>query len=455
MKDVRGNLVGTCSAAALEATERALWSMLSFYGSPFDALDDAHAADPDWMLPLLMQAGFLLSLTEPALLPQARALLERAAPMLARATPRERDHLGALHDLIAGDWAAACGAWEALLLREPRDLLALHWAHLFDFYRGDAVNLRQRVARVLPEWAEDDPFYPYVLGDYAFGLEECHLYAQAEEVGRRALSGSAKVPWAIHAVAHVMEMQGRWREGSDWMVAWQADWSQGNGFSPHLGWHQGLFALEALDHAQALRLFDAHLRADPAQMTLQRLDAVALLWRLHLQGVDTGGRWNAISAAWHDSDRATSPVAGLYPFNDLHGLLALIGSGQLGRARAWVEHAATQAARFGGGNARVARDLGVPLMRGMLSFGGGRYDEAIDALYPLRMMASHLGGSHAQRDLLDQTLLAAAAQARDGAVGRALLNERRLAKPATPLTDDWARRLKTRHPRHGANGSPP
>ena len=188
MLDPRGNPVSTRSADALAAAEHALWRMMSFYGTPIDDL----AADPHWPLPLLMHAGFLLSLTEPSLVGEARALIERAEALLARANERERAHADTLRTLLDGDWPAACDGWEALLLRHPRDALALQWAHLFDFYRGDAVNLRQRVARVLPEWDVNDALHPYVLGQYAFGLEECQLYAQAEETGRRALEGPAR-----------------------------------------------------------------------------------------------------------------------------------------------------------------------------------------------------------------------------------------------------------------------
>lgn len=440
MQDPRGNGASTRSPDAVAATERALWRIMSFYGAPLDDLAEAEAADPDWSLPLLMRAGFLLSLTEPAVHAEAKVLLDRADPMIARANHRERDHLVALHTLLAGDWHGACREWEALLLHHPRDALALHWAHLFDFYRGDAVNLRQRVARVLPEWDEADPLYPYVLGQYAFGLEECQLYAQAEETGRRALAGATKVPWAIHAVAHVMEMQGRFREGGAWMSQWQGDWAEGNGFSGHLGWHQALFALESLDHVEALRLFDAYLRAAPEQITLQRLDAASLLWRLHLMGVDAGPRWGSLIAGWPLAE----DTAGCYPFNDLHALLALIGGGDHAAAEAWTRRVAARAERIAGSNREVARTLGLPLMRGMLSFNARRFDEAIETLYPLRALSSRLGGSHAQRDLIDQTLLAAAAQALDKSAGRALLNERRMAKPDTPLTAYWARRLGLR-----------
>ena len=430
--DPRGNPVDTRAAAAVAATETALWRMMSFYGVPIDDLAAAQAADPAWALPPLMHAGFLLSLTEPSVLPEAAQILARAEPLVARSAPREQAHCAALKQVQRGDWAGACATWEALLLRHPRDALALQWAHLFDFHRGDAINLRQRVARVLPEWDEHDPLHPYVLGQYAFGLEECNRYVQAEETGRRALAGAAKVPWAIHAVAHVMEMQGRYDEGAAWMSQWHDDWAIGNGFVGHLGWHHALFAIEALDHATALQRFDAHLKADPVQITLQRLDAAALLWRLHLLGVDVGSRWIELERGWIDAEHG----AGHYPFNDLHALLAIVGRGDLARARAWLTLIESRV------DAHPAmREVGLPLMRGMLAYAHGDHDDALRTLYPLRAIAHRFGGSHAQRDLIDQTLLAAACGASERAIGRALLNERRLAKPETPLTAHWAARL--------------
>jgi hypothetical protein len=86
-------------------------------------------------------------------------------------------------------------------------------------------------------------------------------------------------------------------------------------------------------------------------------------------------------------------------------------------------------------------------MQAIHAFGHGDYGRAIELLRDVRNKAARFGGSHAQRDLIDQTLLAAAVRATDRAVGRALLNERRLGKPETPLTDHWARRLGLRHAR--------
>jgi hypothetical protein len=441
VNDARGNVTGTASAAACEAAERALWRMMSFYDVPIADLDAAIAADPGWALPHVMKAGFLLSLTEPALVTEARAHLERAKTLASAASPRERAHLEAVQQLSEGRWNSACRSWDELLIEHPRDALALQWGQLWDFYRGDAVGLRLRPARALPAWDEADPLYPCVLALYAFGLEECNLYPQAEEAGRRALAADPCVPWAVHAVAHVMEMQGRFEEGAAWLRLHQPHWAEGNGFSGHLWWHKGLFRLEALDVAGVLRLIDSHLSGDALQITLQRVDAAAMLWRLHLLGHDISAASQGLLAGW-DTDDAH---AGYYAFNDVHLVLAMLMAGEVSRAEAWVARCAERAmdpANARRANHAMAREVGLPLQRAVLAFARGEHDVAADALYAVRTRAQHFGGSHAQRDLIDQTLLATAAAGQRKALGRALLHERLMAKPATPLTRHWMERLQ-------------
>jgi len=393
-----------------------------------------------------MKAGFLLSLTEPSLVGAADALLAEAAA-LHRGDERERDHLAALGRLAAGDWVGAGAGWEEILRRHARDALALQWLHLLDFYRGDSTQLRSHVESVLPAWPDDDPLLPYVLALHAFGLEESGRYDEAEATGRRALAGGARVPWAIHAVAHVMEMQGRHAEGARWMGEWRRHWGaragdgsdgEPNGFAGHLGWHEALFALEGLDTATALRVFDDYLDAARIEITLQRVDAAALLWRLRLLGVDVGERWRALLAGWP----LAAATAGHSVFNDAHATMALIGAGETARAREWVALCVDAAARGGGWNGALTLEIGTPLLRGLLAFGEGRAEAACDSIAPLRARLSRIGGSHAQRDVIDQTLLAAAAQGGDGVLGRALLAERRRAKGATPLTAQWRDRLE-------------
>jgi hypothetical protein len=445
-RDPRGNPVSTASAAALDASERALWRMMSFYGTPLDDLDAAIAADPGWPMPRLMKAGFLLSLTEPAVAGDGEALLAAAVSPGSAANDREGGHLAALQRLAAGDWVGAGNAWGEILRLHPRDALALQWAHLFDFYRGDSAMLRERVAGVLPAWPDDDPLHPYVLALHAFGLEESGRYGEAEATGRRALAGAARVPWAIHAVAHVMEMQGRHAEGARWMSDWRAQWGgrggegsdeDRNGFAGHLAWHEALFALETLAIDAALRIFDSYLGASRIEITLQRVDAASLLWRIALLDADVGQRWQALLAGWPLDGAA----AGHSVFNDAHAAMALIGAREMAEARAWVALSLERAEQQAGWNREVSRAIGAPLMRGLLAFGDGRFAAAAETIAPLRRGLARFGGSHAQRDVVDQTLLAAAARGGLRAVGQTMLAERRRAKPATPLTAHWARRL--------------
>jgi hypothetical protein len=440
--DARGNPLGSAAPAAREAAERALWRMMSFYDAPLADLDAAIAADPGWAMPHTMKAGFLLSLTEPTLHVEAAAHVAAARTAARPAPAREQAHLDAVECVLEGRWHHACRRWDELLIDHPRDALALQWAGLWDFYRGDAHGLRQRPARALPQWDEGDPLYPHVMALYAFGLEENNLYPQAEEAGRHALALDPRVPWAVHAVAHVMEMQGRFEEGSAWLRQHQPHWAEGNGFAGHLWWHQALFRLEAMDSAGVLRLIDNHLSGDALQITLQRLDAASILWRLHLLGSDVTAHAQALVDAWPAGD----DEAGYYAFNDVHRVAALLAAGAFARAEAWVARCAERALSADDArraNHAMAREVGLPLMRGLLALERGDADGAADTIYPMRAQARGFGGSHAQRDLVDQTLLAAAARGHRRALGRALLNERVMAKPTTPLTRHWLERLGT------------
>jgi hypothetical protein len=95
-------------------------------------------------------------------------------------------------------------------------------------------------------------------------------------------------------------------------------------------------------------------------------------------------------------------------------------------------------------NHGMAREVGLPLMRALLAFARGDASAAADGLYVARGVAQRFGGSHAQRDLIDQTLLAAAVQGSCAALGRAMINERLMAKPSTPLTAYWRTQLDLR-----------
>ena len=95
MNDARGCPVSTASTAALAHAAQALWRTVAFYGDTLADFDAAIVADPGWGLARIAKADFLLTLTEPALRPEACALLDAAEPLMAQANGRERSHFGA------------------------------------------------------------------------------------------------------------------------------------------------------------------------------------------------------------------------------------------------------------------------------------------------------------------------------------------------------------------------
>jgi len=435
--DPRGCPVGTTSQAAVGHLEQAMWRLVSYFGDPLADLDAAIAADPAWLLPYLVKANALLTMAEHRFNRMAEAsVAQGVAANTGRGMPeREAAHLAATRAGLAGQWRTACDHWDAILVDHPQDLAALLPAHLFDFYRGDSLNLRKRVARVLPDWSPAAPLYSYVLGQYAFGLEECNLYPQALEAGLRALALDRRDPWAVHAVAHVHEMLGEYDEGARWLASREPDWSPDNGFAFHNWWHLALFQVEKLDTDAALRIFDEHI-APGAEMALQQVDAAALLWRLTLMEVDVGDRWARLAPAWP----VAAPDGGFYSFNDLHAVLTHVGAGDISAAQSILDLAVAGAGAATTCGA-AAGDTGVPLMRSVIAMAQGRDADAVDGLIAVRETAHRFGGSHAQRDLIEQTLLAAAIRAGRRPLARHLLNERMMAKPESPLTGFWKQRV--------------
>ena len=362
--------------------------------------------------------------------------LDAAAPVLARAGARERALAAATRRLADGDWHGGVAALDQVLMEYPRDLLTIQAAHIVDFVRGDSLNLRNRISRVLPHWSPSVPGYSFVLGMHAFGLEENNQYPEAEATGLRALEMAPEDCWAVHAVTHVHEMQGRIEEGARFLVQRKADWgTPDNGFAYHNWWHLALFHLDRGDHAAALAIYDDVL-AGAHGMALSRLDATAILWRLRLEGVDVGARFEAVADAWQGDLEAES---GFYAFNDFHAALAFAATGRDAQA-ARLRQAVHDATRRSDANAAMSRDVGIGLCEAIHDFAGGRYAAAAEWLATVRDGAIRFGGSHAQRDLLTLTLIEAARLAGRGRLARHYLGERLVHKPGGA----WGQRLAQR-----------
>jgi tetratricopeptide (TPR) repeat protein len=407
----------------------AVEGLTALAGDPVAAAKAAVAADSALALGHINLAYLALYETTAAGAAAAAEILTKLTETGEPLAGREEHHLRAARAWAEGRWEAAARALEQALLLHPRDLLALKVAQDLYFFLGNRLDLRDVAARVLADWPPGQPGWGYVQGIYAFGLEENADYRQAEKRARAALRHNPRDVWAVHALAHVFEMEGNQRDGVAFLTASASDWA-GSYFAIHNWWHRALYHLELGETDQALALYDDPIRAARSTQWLDVVDAAALLWRLSLFGVDVTGRAQQLAA---DIDALVDePV---YIFNDWHAVMVFGLAGDHRRA----ERVLTANRRLTAETNRAAADrAGLALLDGFGSFAAGYPERAVDLLAGIRPQAHAVGGSHAQRDVIDLTLIAAAARAAQTPLARALVADRAARKPAA---EPAARRL--------------
>ncbi|MFG2330938.1 tetratricopeptide repeat protein [Streptomyces sp. NPDC048604] len=430
---------GTSEAAA--HLDRAVEHLLFFRPDVVEAVDDLLAAAPAAPVAQAFAAYLGVLGTEPADAAAARRRFDGfAAGLDATALPlRERLHTAAAQSLLAGDLRRASALLEELTVACPRDALALFVGHQLDFLTGDALRLRDRIGGALSAWEEDDPHRGPLLGMYAFGLEESGHYTHARETGTAAVERNPQDVWAIHAVVHTYEMQGRFAEGIAYLDARTGDWSAGNFLTVHNWWHYALYALEAGRTDTALGIYDAALHNEESRgLAMELLDAAAMLWRFHLAGSDQTRRWEALADAW--SARADPPF---YAFNDVHAVMSYVGAGRVARAqrliddrRRWLAEPGTEAVT----NHAMTAQVGLPVCEALVAHAAGDHGAVMELLWPLRRRLHEFGGSHAQRDAVQKTLLEAALRSGRHDMARVLISERTALRPASPY--NWLSRAR-------------
>jgi tetratricopeptide (TPR) repeat protein len=407
---------------AVAQLDDAIEQLVALTGGPRAAAEAAVAADDELVLGQIFLAYLSLYAASVEGLVDTRMVLQGLdGDGLGE---RERFHLEAARAWAAGEWESAAQWLERALLHHPGDLLALKVVQDLYFFLGARPELRDVVARVLPAWVPGQPGWGYVQGMYAFGLEENASYRQAEACARAALGADPGDVWAIHALAHVYEMEGRQRQGVAFLTETAPQWSDSY-FAPHNWWHRALYHLELGEMETVLDLYDHRIRITGATEWLDLVDAASLLWRLWLFGVDVDQRARALSTD-------VQPLVGqpIYVFNDWHAAMTF---GVAGRDDLNQRLLTANRDRAVGTNRSVLQRVGLRLLEGFTAFGAGQTDRAIELLIDLRPTAQAVGGSHAQRDVIDLTLLAAAARAGDGSLIQALTAERVAAKPAAAV----------------------
>jgi tetratricopeptide (TPR) repeat protein len=332
-------------------------------------------------------------------------------------------HLAAARAWADGDWQRAARSLERALVANPRDLLALKVAQDLYFFLGNRLELRDVAARVLPAWPQSDAAWGYVQGIWAFGLEENGDYRAAETAARNALARNPRDVWGVHALAHVFEMEGRHEPGVTFLSTSSPDW-QDSYFAVHNWWHLGLYLLELGRVNDARALYHERVRAARSAEWLDIVDAAALLWRLSLYGTDVTAPAAALAA--DISDLVDVPA---YLFNDWHAVMTFGLAGDHARNGRVIGANRRLTAPT---NRQAAERAGLRLLEGFAAFAAGEPEVTVDLLIDIRPEAHVVGGSHAQRDVIDLTLIAAAARSGQAGLTRALVTERTARKPPAP-----------------------
>jgi tetratricopeptide (TPR) repeat protein len=425
-------------ANTLQRCERALDMILTQRGDAFAEVERVLADDPESVFGHCLRAALVVRADSAA----RRSMLASSIAAIEAACPDSEDparrHAIAARTWLDGDPASAAALYGAILGDRPHDILALAVAHALDFHLGQRRMMRDRIAEVLPQWTAEVPGYASVLAMYAFALEENGQYRRAEKMAWRALALDSGHPGAIHVVAHVMEMQGRFHDGLVFLSATESAWGRGTGLSVHLAWHRALLHLDANDPKSALAIYDARIAtADSTDMSALA-DGSALLWRLQLQNIEVSERWRLLADRW-----ASHNLAEARPFYAVHAMMSFAAAARTAAALRLVE-ALPRTAINETSSSLPEEALASPLCEALLAFARGDYAECVERLRMVRGMAHRCGGSLAQCDVIHLTFTEAALRAQQARLARALVAERTARKPASRLNRLLRQRLGTR-----------
>lgn len=393
LKDFQGLEVTTNSSNAIAAIDLYTEQSLS-YGNNAEIILQAIAADPTCAIAYAHAAAHYLSLESAQSRRQASPHLQAAQKYASAATVREQLYIYAIAAWAKGAIGKAIAYHEEIAEKFPRDSISVQRGQYHYFYLGNKEGLLNIAQKVLPYSPENH----YLHGMVAFGLEQCHQLEEAEIVGRRALEINRHDPWAQHAVAHVMETQGRIDEGIAWMSSFTDTWENCNSMLyTHNWWHIALYYLEKGDVKQVLELYDRHIWGKAWQESSKdQVGAISLLLRLELRGIDVGDRWKQIAPYL-----AVRIHEHALPFQDLHYVYALARAGKfelvnemLFSMQAYTRKASLQ-----------WQEVALPAAIGMAAHARGDWQKAIAQFSPILSRLHEIGGSHAQRDLFEQVYL--------------------------------------------------
>jgi tetratricopeptide (TPR) repeat protein len=392
-RDGQGLEVSNADAGAVGALDFLRDEWLAFGNRLGEFVATADTEEHCALLPL-MAASLTLSMNSTEGQAMAERHLARARTLSkdgADANDRERAWLAAVSTWVAGDADKSLAALDKIVDSWPRDLIAVKLGQLHAFNRGDATTLLHFGERA----AAANPDNRFVHAMHAFGLEECNRIDEAEALGRKALAIDRRDPWAHHAVAHCLEARGRLLDGVAFLQSMSDTWESCNSFMyTHNWWHLALFLID-LDRAdEALALYDTRVWGVWKEFSEDQINAISLLARLELRGVDVGNRW---------ADLATYLKSRLHehfsPFLDLQYLYGLARAGEQSAVTEMLASLEDRAERTKPFEREAWADCAVPAAHGLAAHAKGDYASAARLLGQAVPHLQPIGGSIAQRAL--------------------------------------------------------
>lgn len=435
MRDEQGHRLLGATSTAVDHFDRAVRAFTLGYRDALGLFDAAIREAPEFAMAHIGKTWVLMHSNDPTMIVAARPIISavRALPL----NQREQAHLAALEHALEGNRTSGEAILDRHLMHYPFDLVAHFAALRLSESVGRFASVGDRSARALPLWSKTQPSYGILRAMYAFGLEEGGDYVRSENVARSAAELEPDCYWVHHAISHVKEMTGRPDEGLEWISSHEPHWSTpDHAARVHIWWHRALFHIELDQVAEALAMYDGPILATQKVLGQSLTNASALLWRLESLGCQTGDRWKHLAALWE-----THADGRLSAFTDIHAAMAEIGAGQT----AALEHRLSvmrSTAADGSERAPVYRDVGIPAVQGLAAFHRGDFARATEILLPVRVDLWKIGGSKAQRDVIDWTLTEAAVRSGDRNVALAMAHERLATRPASVPNRSWLRRAE-------------
>jgi tetratricopeptide (TPR) repeat protein len=416
--DHYGNTLTTSTGMVADFYDIGLRAFLGANYGAAEAFENCIGADPEFALGYAALARARMMAGDMA---GARAAITEAERLVAQATEREKSHVGCFALLISGQPDKARAAVRAHVQLWPRDaLVAQMCTNIFGLIGfsgevGREANLLAYTESLLPHYPGDW----WMMSMQALSLCETGQTTASLDLMQQALELNPRNANGAHFLAHALYEDGRTDEGRAYLADWMPGYDRRSALHGHLSWHGALWALQDGDAEAMWAAVDAGVGPDTGHsLPINVLtDTAAICYRAQIAGLPVAPeRWAQLS----DYAAQYFPQTG-QSFADMHAALAHAMAGQGAR----LAHIAEGAKGFAG-------DLVRPVARAFVAMAREDWAGALDEMVPVMAQNERLGGSRAQRDLLELAYVNVLMRLGQGAAAQRTLAMRRpgLARPA-------------------------